>query len=365
LAPTPAERERLLAAMEQQAEGVRFEKPPNALAAALEPLLADARPSSALVRLSLRLGLAGAYPLAAARAADPRLPPTERADFIRTLGELKHPESLASLLERLDKSEPAPVRAAALLAVQRYEASPVAAAVLAQYPTMAPDLKDKARDVLVSRPAWAAAALTAVEKSTIPAQDFSLEQVRRVLLHKDAGLASRVGKVWGQVRASTSREKKGRIQAVSQVLAKGPGDLVRGKALLTKHCLSCHQLFGEGEKVGPDLTAADRKNIEVLLPNVIDPSAVIREGYQQYVVTTADGRVYAGLLAENTAEKVTILDAKGVRIPLLKREVESVTRADTSLMPEGILDTLSEQELRDLFAFLRSEPGNTPKPPSR
>jgi putative heme-binding domain-containing protein len=365
LAPSPAERERLIEAMELQLEGRHFEEAPEALASALKPLLAAGRPSSALVRLSLRLGLAGAYPVAAVRAADPRLPAAERADFVRALGELKRPDSVTPLLRLLGAAEPEPVRTAAVLALQRCADPGVAAAVLAQYRAMSPALKDKARDVLVSRPGWAAALLAAVEKGVLPAQDFSLDQVRRVLIHKDPGLAGRVEKLWGQVRTATSREKQGRIQAVSQALARGPGDPVRGKPLAVKNCLNCHQLFGEGEKVGPDLTAADRKNLDVLLPNVIDPSAVIREGYQQYVVATADGRLYTGLLADDTADKVTVLDAKGVRTPLLKKEVEAVTRSDASLMPEGLLDGLSEQELRDLFAFLRSEPGRPVKQKSR
>ncbi len=360
LAPTPTERERLVRALEQQMEGLHFDKPPKALAAALEPLLKTEQPSAALVRLALRLGLEAAYPIAAARAADGRLAAPERAAFIRILGELKRPESLSPLLKLLGGTEPEPVRTAALLALPGYDAPAVAAAIIAQYPTMPPRLRDKARDVLVSRPAWAGAVLSAVEKGTVPAKDFSLEQVRRLLHPKDAALRARVEKLWGQVRPATSREKQGRILAVSQILHKGKGDPVRGKPLVTQHCLSCHQLFGEGAKIGPDLTAVDRKNLDVLLLNVIDPSAVIREGYQQYLVTTVDGRVLAGLLAEDTADKVTVLDAKGVRTTLPKKAVESITRAETSLMPEGLLDGLSDQELCDLFAYLRSEPTPTP-----
>jgi putative heme-binding domain-containing protein len=251
------------------------------------------------------------------------------------------------------------VRDAALLALQRYKDPGIATAVIAQYASMPRALRDKARDVLVSRPAWSASALDAVEKGTVPAQDFRLDQVRRIVLHKDASLDARSEKLWGRVRPATSREKRGRIDAVSQVLAKGPGEPARGKPLVVKNCLNCHQLFGEGSTVGPDLTAVDRKNLDVLLSNVIDPGAVIREGYQQYVVSTADGRVLSGLLAENTREKITVLDAQGVRTPLRAGEVEAMTRADTSLMPEGLLDALSDQELRDLFAYLRSEPVRT------
>jgi putative membrane-bound dehydrogenase-like protein len=360
-APTPVERERLLRAMEQQLEGRHLDNPPPALATVLTPLFDEGKPSSALLRLALRLGLPGARPLAISRIADPRLAPTERADFIRTLGELKTPDFLTPLLQLLEHDSSAPVRTSVLQALQGYESVEVAAAIVRQYPKLTPVLQDKARDVLVSRPAWASTVLAAVEMGTLPAKDFSVEQVRRVLLHKDAKLKERVEKLWGQVRTATSREKQGRIQAVTQILAKGTGDVGRGKELVVKHCLVCHQLFGEGEKIGPDLTAVDRKNLEVLLPNVIDPSAVIREGYQQYIVTTVDGRVLSGLLAENTPDKTTVLDAKGVRTTVMKKEIEALDRADTSLMPEGQLDTLSDQELRDLFAYLRSEPSKSIK----
>src|SRR5258708_33014292 len=104
--------------MEQQLEGLHFEKAPEALAAVLHPLLEKDHPSSTLIRLSLRLGLQVAYPLAAARARDTRLAAGERAEFVHALGELKRPATLASLLELLGDTEPGPVRTAALLALQ-------------------------------------------------------------------------------------------------------------------------------------------------------------------------------------------------------------------------------------------------------
>jgi putative heme-binding domain-containing protein len=236
----------------------------------------------------------------------------------------------------------------------------IAWAIIARYPTMPAALQDKVRDVLVSRPAWSAAVLAAVEQGVLPARDFSLEQIRRLVLVGDSGLIARTEKLWGQVRPATSFEKEGRIKAVALILARGTGDAARGKPLVARHCLNCHQLFGEGETIGPDLTAVDRKNLDVLLPNVIDPGGMIREGFQQYVVATHDGRVLSGLLAENSGGKVTVLDAKGVRTPLSESEVESIKRAEASLMPEGILDPLTDQELRDVFAYLRSEPVPVP-----
>jgi putative heme-binding domain-containing protein len=356
-APTPDDRERVVRGMDQQMEGLHLDRCPDALASVLGSMLSAEQPSSALVRLALRLGLEPAYPIAAARAADPKRPAAERADFIRTLGELKRPESLGPLLALLDGNEPVAVRTASLQALPRYDAAEVATALIERYPKLPPLLQDKVRDVLVSRPAWSGALLTAVEQTAILAKDLSPDQIRRIVLHQDAELTARAEKLWGQIRPGTSVEKRGRINAIIGLLAKGTGDPGRGKSLVSKNCLNCHQLFGEGEKNAPDLTAVDRKNLDILLQNVVDPSSIIREGYQQYVVATVDGRILSGLLVENSGGKVTVLDAKGVRTPLRENEVETTRRADTSLMPEGLLDTLNDQELRDLFAYLRSEPG--------
>jgi putative heme-binding domain-containing protein len=340
-----------------------LEKAPTALAAVLQPLLAADHPDSTLVRLSVRLGLQSALPLATARAADRSLPKPERADFVRTLGQLRRADLLAPLLKMLNPDEPDAVYAAVLSALERHDNPTIAAAIVGQYPRLTPPLKIKARDVLLSRGSWSVALLTAVEKGMIPAADFRLDQIRRITLHKDPALGARVEKLWGHVRAATSREKEGRIMAVGQILAKGTGDLVRGKALITKQCLNCHELFGEGAKIGPDLTAADRKNLEVLLPNIIDPSAIIREGYEPYVVAMVDGRVLTGLLADKSPATITIVDAQGVRTTLRQNEIDTIARADSSLMPEGIIDGLTDQDLCDAFAYLRSEP--SAQPPDR
>ena len=355
LAPTPTERERLFRALDQQMDGLHFSNAPQALAEVLKPLLEKEHPSAALVRFTLRLGLKSAFPLALACAGDGRLPADERASFIRALGEMNGSGTLTTFLELLRSAQPVVVHSAVLSALQRFDVPEVATAIITCYPKLPPTLQGKARDILVSRPSWSAAALTAVDKGGISPMDFSLEEVRRMLLHKDPSLKERVEKRWGQVRLATSREKQGRILAIAKILEKGQGEATRGKALVAKNCLACHQLFGEGGKIGPDLTAADRKNLEVLLPNIVDPSALVREEYQQYIVVTVDGRVLSGILAENTAAKATFVDSKGVRLTLLKKDIETMTRAQTSLMPEGILDTLSDQEMRDLFAYLRSD----------
>ncbi len=104
--------------------------------------------------------------------------------------------------------------------------------------------------------------------------------------------------------------------------------------------------------VGPDLTTANRKDREALLANLVDPGAVIRREYLNYVVQTDSGQILTGLLAEQDAGGITILDAKNQRIRVPRDQVESIHESNVSLMPEKLLDSLAPQELRDLFGFL-------------
>jgi putative heme-binding domain-containing protein len=119
-------------------------------------------------------------------------------------------------------------------------------------------------------------------------------------------------------------------------------------------------LFGEGEKIGPDLTGADRKNRDALLLEIVDPNAVIRPEYVAQVVLTTDGRVLTGLITESTPQTVTLLDAKNERTIIAREKIEAMRPSALSLMPERLLDPLDAQELRDLFAYLQ---GDGPEPP--
>ena len=121
----------------------------------------------------------------------------------------------------------------------------------------------------------------------------------------------------------TPAEKRARIHGISVSMNLASGDAERGKPLFAKHCGICHTLFGEGNKVGPDLTGAERKNRDFLLTSIVDPNAVIRKEFFNYVVQTKDGRVLTGLIVESTPTLVTILDAKNQRTTLAQDEVDA------------------------------------------
>ncbi len=138
-------------------------------------------------------------------------------------------------------------------------------------------------------------------------------------------------------------------------MSRGAGDRVAGKVLFTKNCATCHTLFGEGGKIGPDLTGADRKNRLYLMTQIIDPSAIIRQEFLAYVVNMKDGRAITGLIVESTPETVTLVDAKNVRSVLRRDQIDEMKASPVSLMPEKLLEPLDDKQLRDLFAYLQGD----------
>ena len=150
----------------------------------------------------------------------------------------------------------------------------------------------------------------------------------------------------------------GQIEKVRQmVLAKG--DPKRGKEvyLNTKvlACATCHRMEGVGGSTGPDLTRVwETHTIEKLLESIVDPSKEIKEGYQTYRVTTADGQTLNGLKISESPKEVVIRDANGRDLRLAKDDIESIGPSRLSLMPDNAVAQLTLDQFIDLLAFLKS-----------
>jgi putative heme-binding domain-containing protein len=302
-----------------------------------------------------RLGSPEAYDRALSLAADAKRSEADRATLIDLLGQVGKPECVPVLLKVLSEGKGDSVRGAALSALQTFPDAAIADKVLALYPSMSSALRGKAQTLLLSRPASTLKFLQAVDAGQISPKEVPLDQLFRITLHKDEQLTKLVEKHWGKIGQQTTAEKISRIRAIAHSLALGTGDLLKGKELFVKNCATCHTLFGEGNKIGPDLTSADRKNREYLITQIVDPSAVIRPEFVAHLVVTKDGRSLTGLLAESTPTAVTLLDAKNQRTVIPRDKIEEIEPSSVSLMPEKILDTLDEQQVRDLFSYLQSD----------
>jgi putative heme-binding domain-containing protein len=355
LAPTGGDVTRVVAAMESDLTGARLAGVPQSLAAPLEKLWQANPNDPTLTRLALRLGMHEAYDAALARMADPAAPLPARLSYITVVGQTGDPAVVERLLPLLDQSHDETIRTAALSALARFDNDQIAAAILDRYPDFSPALRARAISLLASRPSWAAALVAAVAAKNVAATDVSVDQVRQMIAHNDAGLAHAIEAHWGKIRPATPGEKMAYVPVLGRVLAAGAGDRAAGHALFVKHCATCHTLFGEGAKVGPDLTSADRKNREALLLNILDPSGYVRPEFVAQTAVLVDGRVLTGLVTESSAQAITLVDAKNQRTTVPRGDVEEIQPSEQSLMPERLLEVLQPQEVRDLFSYLQGE----------
>jgi putative heme-binding domain-containing protein len=121
-------------------------------------------------------------------------------------------------------------------------------------------------------------------------------------------------------------------------------------------CIACHKVEGKGTELGPDLTKLDVKMTTVdILKDVLEPSSKINEKYQTWTFETTKGKVVTGLVVSDTAKEVKVIEnplAKTAPVVLKKSEIASRTKSPTSVMPKGLLDKLTREEILDLIAYV-------------
>lgn len=208
---------------------------------------------------------------------------------------------------------------------------------------------------LVSRTTSARALLDAVEAKSISAREISAFQARQIASLEDETLTRDLTRLWGDLRVSAS-EKRAQIEAYRAKLSPdvlSQADLSAGRVLFQKTCASCHVLFGQGTLLGPDLTGSNRKNLDYLLENVIDPSASVGADFRTVLIAMEDGRVLNGVISQMNDRTIT-LQSPQATVTIDRQEIEEMKTSDVSLMPEGQLQKLSDPETRDLIAYLMS-----------
>jgi len=353
LAPGAPERLLVAAGLEKALEGRRLAKVPAPLAKPLAEL-----PGSDLgtLRLAFRLGSPEAYDRALALVADPGAKDADRIALLELLGQAGRADCVPVLLRVLGEARSDALRGALIAALQPFPEPAVAARVLEVYPRLGGALRVRAQQLLFARPASTLETLRAVQAGKIDPKDFKIAELRLAVAHEGDEIRALVQKKWGAVGRETESQKRARIANTSVAIRRNKGDPHKGRALYQKLCGNCHALFGEGGKVGPDLTGADRKNLDSMVSNVIDPNMIIRPEFSAHKVLTRDGLVLTGLVVEETPQAITLVDAQVQRTVVARDRIEAMKPSETSLMPEGLIDPLDDLATADLFSYLMGDP---------
>jgi putative membrane-bound dehydrogenase-like protein len=159
-----------------------------------------------------------------------------------------------------------------------------------------------------------------------------------------------------RLRATSERQAE-RLEQLKGLVLEG-GDPRKGRQVFRDPralCLSCHRIGNEGESIGPDLSGIGSARTRAdLLEAIVLPSASFARGFEPYVVSTAGGKLYTGLIARQTGEAVYLRTADRAEVRIPRAEIEEIAAGRESIMPQGLDRVLTTEELRDLLAYLSS-----------
>ena len=302
-------------------------------------------------RISLVQGSDAAFNHFMTVVKDAKVKATEREQALAAIVTTRRPAVADLLLDRLNDAD---LRASAIRGLAGFDRAEVGKEVLGRYAKLSDPEKLDAISTLTARDKTALALVCAVEAGQINQRELSEFDIRQLQRFKEPKLKELVNKVFGAKPSSAERAKQiAEMKAKILAADASTASAARGRTVFTKNCISCHTLFGTGRQVGPDLTGAQRTDLDYVLINVMDPSALVGGAYRVTVLVTKDGRVVNGVVKAEDAHTIT-LETATERVVIATQDIEERAQQPVSMMPEGLLHRLKLEEIRDLVKYLAS-----------
>lgn len=299
-------------------------------------------------------GSARVFESARAIAKDNTADEPSRLTAIRLLGQDRaHQNEDLKLLATFIQPRFSPnLQSAALSAIRRTQNAQAVTLLIAAWPKASPVLRSSILDTLMSRPEWLIALLDTIEKGAVLPTEIDAKHRDLLLKYSDPAVRERVAKLLAAVKPTGSRAQV--LDQFKPALSL-KGNPANGSTLFAKTCATCHAFAGQGVAVGPDLAAITDKSGPGLLTAIIDPNAAVDGKYISYIIDLTDGRNLTGIVANETASSLTIVQGNNLRDIVLRSEIKSLRSSKLSMMPEGLEQGMTHQDLADLMAYLRGK----------
>ncbi|MGH9307921.1 MAG: PVC-type heme-binding CxxCH protein [Vicinamibacterales bacterium] len=297
--------------------------------------------------------LAAQMAKAAALAVREDAPAEQRLPAIELLGHGDGIDSGATLRRLLEPQRPTVVQVAAVRALVQLP-DPAAAAILvepARWQAYTPRLREAVLSALLSEDRLVFVLLDAVARRDVNASALGASRWRRLTSHRDPSIRTRAEALHSAADTRSAMQAYERRR--EDVLARA-GDPTQGAAAFAKHCTACHTFNGSGGRVGPDLSGIRNQPPEAILLHIVVPDYEITPGYEAYMVETRNGKTIFGRLESEAPASTTVRDAAGQAHAILRTDIASMAAAPASLMPAGLDQAMSSQELAGLLAYLKS-----------
>jgi putative membrane-bound dehydrogenase-like protein len=283
---------------------------------------------------------------AASTAMDKTSDEATRLHAITLIGTAGTAEHVPALISLLSATEPQPVQAAALAALDRSDqffAEPLAN----RLPALSPRLRSEAVAVLLKRPERARVFLAIIAAGKLRADLLSPTQAVVLRSHRDPIVRALAVQVFTSPTTKRADVINDYLPALSL-----PGRADAGKRIYEQRCISCHRSAGQGFAVGPDFVTIKTAGKEKTLVNILDPNREVAAQYVSYVVETKSGDTLTGIIVAETAARLTVRQAYGHDTTVLRSDLKRAQSQNLSLMPEGIESGMTNQDMADLLEYI-------------
>jgi putative membrane-bound dehydrogenase-like protein len=282
-------------------------------------------------------------------AAAATLPTAIRVRAVRSLRG-GYFDEVAPVLEGILRSHPpAEVEGAAVDALAAFDEPAAGKIILDRWRGYGPGGRKRAISGLLAQRNRIPLLLKAVEDGQV--ERSALDAAARSHLYDDADPA--IAAKARSLLESTNNDRA-KVAASYRDVAGMPGDVTRGKKLFEENCARCHEPRRQGGRIGPDLSGINNKSKEELITSILNPSYAIEPRFVNYIITTRDGRMYDGIIANETTWAITLRGGSDEGDEaVLRKNIATIRASSVSLMPDELETSLGKQGLADVIAYLR------------
>ncbi|MBL9190322.1 MAG: c-type cytochrome [Opitutaceae bacterium] len=288
------------------------------------------------------------------QAFDEHAPKAERIAALTLLGHGDFAVVSEALARALGARQPSEIQQQAIRAIERIGDERGAELLVAKetWSRFTPPVREAAVAALGAKPAMTAALFAALKSGAISPLEISSTRRAALLKHADPAMRKEAEAIFQQVEAGDRMKLYQRLRT-----GFAPGrDFASGRAAFARACAACHTFHGQGGTIGPDLSGLRHQPADAILLHIVVPNYEVAPSYQMTTVTTHDGRVIAGSLTGETETSLTLRTAVGTEETILRGGVAKLETSGVSLMPDGLEQTMTGDELANLIGFLKSEP---------
>jgi putative membrane-bound dehydrogenase-like protein len=316
---------------------------------AFTTLLSSESPKAAAARQVM----AAVFRRAAVLALDEKSRAESRVAAIALLGHTDYATAGTTLERLLAPSQASELQVAAVRALSQLRDDAAAASLVerGRWLAFTPELREAVLSSLIADERQIPLLLDALETGSISPTALSPSRRNRLANHQNAAIQTRARRLFAVIDSGDRMQVYERLRGAIRTR---PGSADSGSRIFATHCATCHTFGDVGGRLGPDLSGIRNQPADAILLHILMPDYEITPGYQSYIVETREGRTLVGRLESEAPNSLTLRDASSESHVILRSQVVSIAASGSSLMPNELERVMSDQDLADLLAYLKS-----------